>query len=195
MSTIFLCGLDQKALREALTTSNSKTIPLQVGKSDGNIGLSVTNGIGTTAEFSAQAQDLIEIAAYLYQSDRLVKRDTDVLTRDLDYHVAVRDLDRWRELAPLLSRLASFLSGDKIKFHFHAKRNDTDWIPKLPVPNGFFDGTCLYSGGMDSTCGISWLTEKELKVVAVSQYSNRLSDRSSLLADVGNAGGLEMPLI
>jgi 7-cyano-7-deazaguanine synthase in queuosine biosynthesis len=195
MKATFLCDLDKKAFRDVPISTGSDSVALQVGKSVGNIGLSITNGTGLSTDLSPQAQDLIEIAAYIYQSDRLVKRDTDVWTRDLNYHVAVRDLDCWQELAPLLNRLTSFLSGDRIKFYFYAKRNDTNWIPKLPVPDGSFEGTCLYSGGMDSTSGLSWLMENKKKVVAISQYSNRLSDRSSLLSDLGNAGGLKMPLI
>ena len=195
MKATFVCGLDQKALRTVAKTAKSRIKHLQVGRSVGNIALSITNGTATTRELSPQAQDLVEIAAYIYQSDRLVKRDTDVWTRDLNYHIAVREPDRWLELAPLLNRIASFLGGDRIKFQFHHARKDLTWIPKLPVPGKTFEGACLYSGGMDSTCGISWLAEREKKVVAVSQYSNRLSDRSSLLADVGAAGGMTMPLI
>jgi 7-cyano-7-deazaguanine synthase in queuosine biosynthesis len=194
MSTTFLCGIDQEELKN-ISSSGSDLIGLELGKSVGNIGLSITHGELPTTELSLQAQDLIEIAAYLYQSDRLVARNMDAWTRYLNYHVAVRDLDRWRDLELLLNRLASFLSGDRIKFHFYAKRNNTNWIPRLPVPDGSFEGTCLYSGGMDSTSGMSWLMENKMRVVAVSQYSNRLSDRSSLLSDLGNAGGLEMPLI
>jgi 7-cyano-7-deazaguanine synthase in queuosine biosynthesis len=195
MKATFLCGLDQKAMRRVPASQVDNPFTLRVGRGDGNIDLAVTNGSRHQAQLSSRAQDLVEIAAYLYQSDRLVARDTDVWTRDLDYHVAVRDLERWRQLAPLLNRIASFLSSDRIKFHFYAKREATTWIQKVPVPEGDFAGACLYSGGMDSSSGISWLMEKQLRVVAVTQYSNRLIDRSSLLRDLGAAGGLEMPLV
>jgi 7-cyano-7-deazaguanine synthase in queuosine biosynthesis len=195
MRAVFLCNLDRKMSRSVRPSPGSKTIPLQVGKHDGNIGLSITNGHSLTTDLSLRAQDLIEVAAYLYQSDRLVKRDTDVWTRDLDYHMGVWDLERWQHLTPLLNRIASFLSGDRIKFHFYKRRTSCSWAPKLPVPEGSFEGTCLYSGGMDSSSGISWLIREQLRVVAVTQYSNRLSDRASLLHDIGEAGGLAMPLI
>lgn len=195
MKAIFLCSLDQKTLRRVPLSPDSRPIALQVGNQDGNIGLSIKNGVSRTTDLSLQAQDLIEIAAYLYQSDRLVARDTDTWTRDLDYHVAVWDLDKWQQLTPLLNRIASFLSGDRIKFYFYARRNSSNWIPKLPTYADSFDGTCLYSGGMDSSSGISWLIRKNLRAVAVTQYSNRLNDRSSLLHDIGKVGGLEMPLV
>jgi len=194
-STTFLCGIDGGQLMKCSSSGGSEVIGLEVGKSVGNISLAITNGGSRTVELSSHAQDLIEIAAYLYQSDRLVLRNMDAWTRCLDYHIAVRNLDHWRDLDQHLNRLASFLSGDQIKFHFYAKRDETNWIPKLPVPEGSFEGTCLYSGGLDSTSGLSWLMEKKTPVVAVSQYSNRLSDRTSLLADLGIAGELEMPLI
>jgi 7-cyano-7-deazaguanine synthase in queuosine biosynthesis len=195
MKATFLCGIDQKVLRNVAASQRSSSIALRVGRGDGNIDLSITNGFKRQANLSARAQDLVEIAAYLYQSDRLVARNTDVWTRDLDYYVAVRDLERWRQLAPLLNRIASFLSSDRITFHFYARRDDTSCIQKVPIPDGDFNGTCLYSGGMDSSSGISWLIEKKLRAVAVTQYSNRLKDRSSLLDDLGVAGGMAIPLV
>src|SRR5436305_8447206 len=87
VSTTFLCGIDQEQLKSISVDSGSASIGLELGKSVGNIGISITNGQWPTSDLSAQAQDLIEIAAYLYQSDRLVARNMDAWTRHLDYHV------------------------------------------------------------------------------------------------------------
>ncbi|HEX7185524.1 MAG TPA: 7-cyano-7-deazaguanine synthase [Thermoanaerobaculia bacterium] len=137
----------------------------------------------------------MEIGAYLHQSDRLVERDLERWSRAFDYHVAVSDVDRWQELAPLLGRIASFVSGDRIRFRFYPRHHETTWSPEIPKPESPASSVTLYSGGLDSSSGMSSLLAAGDRTVAVTQYSNRLEDRASLLRDLARAGGGEVPLV
>jgi 7-cyano-7-deazaguanine synthase in queuosine biosynthesis len=195
MSTRFLCGLDRHELANIPSQGASDRVVLQVGQSQGNITLAPHHSRAERVPLSPLAQDLVEIGAYLHQSDRLVERDLERWSRTFDYYVAVSDVDRWRELAPLLGRIASFISGDRIQFHMQPKRHGSTWTPEIPKPEGAASSVTLYSGGLDSSSGLSTLLAAGGQTVAVTQYSNRLEDRASLLRDLARAGGGEVPLL
>lgn len=194
-TTSFLCGLDRLNMRKVDQANSRKQYLLQAGQHEGNIALAIRNGSRDSVQLSSLAQDLIEIGVYLHQSDRLVERDLDSWSRSLDYHVAVSDVDRWESLAPLLGTISSFISGDQIRFNFHPRRHKPAWSSKIPKPQIAPSSVTLYSGGMDSSAGLSELLKRGIQTLAVTQYSNRLQDRADLLEDLGRVSGGTTPLI
>lgn len=194
-SATFLCGLDRRGLAAVPLPDADSRFVLQVGRQAGNIALAPQVAGTHRLKLSPLSQDLIEIGAYLHQSDRLVERDPERWSRTLNYHIAVSDPDRWSELAPLLGRMASFLSGDRIRFDFHPRRLPATWTTEIASPAVNAESVTLYSGGLDSSSGISALLEKGSSTIAVTQYSNRLEDRASLLRDLADLSGGGIPLI
>jgi 7-cyano-7-deazaguanine synthase in queuosine biosynthesis len=195
MSTDFLCGLDLQELGNFPTQGGSARYVLQVGQRQGNIAIATHLSRADRVPLSPLAQDLVEIGAYLHQSDRLVERDLERWSRTFDYYVAVSDVDRWQDLVPLLGRIASFVSGDRIRFHIYPRRHRSTWSAEIQKPEGQADSVTLYSGGLDSSSGLSTLLAAGQRTVAVTQYSNRLEDRTSLLRDLSQASGGEVPLV
>jgi 7-cyano-7-deazaguanine synthase in queuosine biosynthesis len=194
-STTFLCGLDRRVLLEIPRGRSDAKFVLQVGHQEGNIVLAPKASGPNRERLSPLAQDLVEIGCYLHQSDRLVERDPERWSRTLRYDVAVSDVDRWQAQAPLLGRIASFLSGDRIRFDFHPKRHAPTWSPEITKPEAPASSITLYSGGLDSSSGMCKLFSEGARTVAVTQYSNRLQDRASLLRDLAKAGSGDVPLV
>jgi 7-cyano-7-deazaguanine synthase in queuosine biosynthesis len=113
--------------------------------------------------------DAVEIAAYVYCADRLVRRATgndahigDEWQRKLQFRIPVRCADLWsgREVREALVNALTFLSGDRFTFEFIQSRNSVSVEPFL----GFNDHgaqivrperVMLFSGGLDSLAGAS----------------------------------------
>jgi len=120
-----------------------------------------------TANVPKRAADLIEIAAAVYVADQLSKRTGrktqdygDLWYRDIRMEIAVRDPDFWnhQDVAGLLSRMLTFISGDNFEFAFSglheppAVETYLEFGSGDPNPEGI-EKVLLFSGGIDSLGG------------------------------------------
>lgn len=120
-----------------------------------------------TANVPKRAADLIEIAAAVYVADQLSRRTGrktqdygDLWYRDIRMEIAVRDPDFWnqQDVAGLLSRMLTFISGDNFEFAFcdlhepPAVETYLEFGSGDPNPEGI-EKVLLFSGGIDSLGG------------------------------------------
>lgn len=137
-----------------------------------------------------RTRDLIEIAAFIYAADRLIKRgrtnqvEFENWARELTFCVPVRDLSYWQqaEVATDLANALTFVSGDKsYRFYFEQRVgfdpltslfHNTDTASVLSDPGTAYP-VALFSGGLDSLAGVVELLETtDKKVVITSHRSN-----------------------
>lgn len=112
------------------------------------------------------AVDFLRFAGAVFCVDKLAMRPG-TWTRSLTLDVAVRDLDRWTIVSPLLADTLSFLSGDKWDVHPFASKELTN--ASSPVADRV-DAVCLFSGGLDSFAGAVDLLAEGKKVCLVGHY-------------------------
>ena len=110
------------------------------------------------------ALDLYRISAVAYCADlRLPRRrhGYDDWTRHIVLHVPVADVRLWSSQVQTLSKLLSFLSGDRWRIELreqevpapkrpHRRRDEREGNEGEPGP---FGAVCLFSGGLDSFVG------------------------------------------
>lgn len=99
--------------------------------------------------------ELLRFAAGVYCTDRVVLRRTspDAWTRDLRIEVPVTDSCAWRQ-APWAAAL-DFLTGDRWTLQPNTASAVQPAGTGLPV-----DAVSLFSGGLDSLCGVIDLVER-----------------------------------
>ena len=115
-----------------------ETIPINASQPNQNLKLwihNITHEI--LRELNPLAQDLLEIAAYVYHADSSVKRGTrkdvyaDSWRRHFYFVIPISDPEKWNapELKSLLIETLSFLSDDEYSFTF---------VPPRPFPVDLF---------------------------------------------------------
>jgi len=151
------------------------------------------------AEVPPRLTDLVEIAAYVYATDQLIKRGGRDLRgmgaswrRRLRLRVPVRDHGFWSDPAvqKMLSDVLSFLSEDEWLFEFERGVGPPGLEPYLDFdsigwPGGFEpDRVMMFSGGVDSVAGAAAAISAGERVVLVSHRSSpMLAHRQSELVD------------
>lgn len=115
-------------------------------------------------------EDFYRIALAVYISDLNFKRTAKVPNRTIRILISISDRKLWVLHKQSLEGVLYQLSGDNFVFHFvqgkRARRRfamtrdvEPDWV------------VSLFSGGLDSLAGVSWLVEKGLKPILVSHSS------------------------
>ncbi len=137
--------------------------------------------------FSDKSKDLLEIAAYVYASDRMITRgktvqlEYDNWSRDLTLHIPVRDPEFWKgqDVYAKLIALLRFMTGDKsYKFIFSQKKQEVGQIsmfdhPEIKITDHEEHVVALFSGGLDSLAGaLSILHRTNKKLILVSHRSS-----------------------
>ncbi len=120
---------------QALTAETyDKTLSINPAPPGQNLQIHITNiEHRILSEFNRLAQDLLEIASYVYYADCSLARgaESDVYAdrwqRRLDFMIPVSDPDVWNrsEIRSLLEESLGFLSDDQISFTF---------TPPKPIP-------------------------------------------------------------
>jgi 7-cyano-7-deazaguanine synthase in queuosine biosynthesis len=131
-----------------------------------------------------KAQDLLEIASYIYYADCSISRGSgkDIFLekwqRDITFKIPVSDPIFWNNdrIKNLLIENLEYLTDDKFKFDFLPPTpKPTQLIIKFPKKVLLFhkpDCICLFSGGLDSLIGSLYLLkEKGLHPLLVSHRS------------------------
>lgn len=147
----------------------------------------------------AALADLVEIAAYVYSADRLVRRGSrssakigDDWSRAFRFTIPVRRPDLWNrhDVNTSLQEALSFLSQDEFSFSFVG-------YPRLHFRQPFLgfgdsnaqvirpDQVILFSGGLDSLAGVSEaVASLGQRVVLVAHKSaNTIAHRQDLLSE------------
>lgn len=111
------------------------------------------------------AGDLLLLGASVYCADKTTRRrdSLDSWTRDIELRMPVGDLDSWQNSG--FTAALQFLTGDRWTLApYGADRHPFTGAPGTPVddePIGLdVDGVCLFSGGLDSLCGVIDLLEE-----------------------------------
>lgn len=123
------------------------------------------------------SRDLAEVAAYIYQADKGLRRgEGSEWTREISMLVPVRAFSTWQSVRESLSRILFELTGDVFTFHFVPRqardkrfRNFGRRAQRLAS-----DCVCLFSGGLDGFAGVTNLANSRRKPILVSHYISTL---------------------
>ncbi len=138
--------------------------------------------------FPTRIKDLLEIASYIYASDRMIDRGSPVSmeylkwARKFHYHIKVRDFKFWnkKEVRESLNEALKFVSGDySYEFTFHAGGKDFGQASLTDAEGFEFEKKknshiCLFSGGLDSLAGALKLLSEDKNLILISHSSNNL---------------------
>jgi len=168
-----------------------KIVPINASLPDINFKIhfeSLTHEI--LSNFEPLAQDLIEIASYVYYADCSVRRssDVDVFARNwrrrFEFVIPVNSPETWNrpEIKNSLIEILSFLSEDEFFFNFIPPRPSPTQLffdyPDVPEPFFGADFLSLFSGGLDSLIGsLYYLKERNEHPLLISHRSNPLMDK------------------
>ncbi|MEW5920526.1 MAG: Qat anti-phage system QueC-like protein QatC [Bacillota bacterium] len=116
------------------------------------------------------ACDLLRAAIVVYSADLLISRRyaADGWTRDINVYLPVTSLAVWQQAGPLLTKLLTFLSGDRWQFYFRESSAEQECYKKLP--ENLPEVVSLFSGGLDSLIGAIDLLSEGKKVALVSHH-------------------------
>lgn len=128
------------------------------------------------------AKDFYRIALSVYISDRRFSRPSNVPIRNIKILLSVSDQKFWDHHKDNLEGVLRTLSGDNFFFHFvqgTPSRSQTTITRSIESEWK----VSLFSGGLDSLAGVSWLRERNLKPILVSHTSaNKITGLQRLLA-------------
>jgi 7-cyano-7-deazaguanine synthase in queuosine biosynthesis len=169
-----LCDLVRRKSYLDLYNFDRNLLQLSCDQKRGNVYLH----LGQIESFLGQplsdvSRDLAEVAAYIYQADKGLRRgEGSEWTRELSMLVPVRALSIWQKLSSSLSHTLFELTGDVFNFCFVQRQGREvpfiDSHPKHNTPAS--DSVCLFSGGLDGFAGVTNLTKRRRKPILVSHY-------------------------
>ena len=197
MTAVLLCNGSTVRVR---STKKRQLVRMeyQPGAATRNMNVSLPAFERKMLQVPARILDLLEVAAYVFCADRLIRRgakdDVEYQTwsRDLEFHIRVRDLAFWerREVQALLRSALEFMSGDRTyEFVFeggHATQPASLFSAAgvtLPASNREA-AVMLFSGGLDSLTGAISHLAAGRKVCLVSHRSQpgTISTQNALVA-------------
>ena len=166
--------------------SNPRPLEYHPEHPDRNVNISLASFVRDVFHIPQRTLDLLELAAYTYAADRLVKRgqkravEFHSWSRRIHVRTKVRDLDFWQrsDVREILCECLKFMTGDaEFSFSFEGG-HATD-------PTSLFDredfqhpssprttDVTLFSGGLDSLSGVmSSLEGTDRSLVLVSHHS------------------------
>jgi 7-cyano-7-deazaguanine synthase in queuosine biosynthesis len=115
-------------------------------------------------------EDLYKISLAIYLSDLMIRRDDQLLVRTISILIAVSNIERWVFFKKKLEGILSQLSGDHFTFNFVQKsQNNVNFIMRRNIDTKKV--VSLFSGGLDSLAGVSWLLDREFEPILVSHGS------------------------
>lgn len=129
---------------------------------------------------SETSVDLALLAAAITAADTRISRSADAQdawTRRIDLHVPVQAPDQWIALAPLITNMLKFLTGDQWGVHFRPRPTGIGTLAAAPsvLPLASPTSVCLFSGGLDSFIGAIDLLATGQAPMLVSHYGDNLT--------------------
>jgi len=120
---------------------------------------------------SPAVKDLLHLAMTIYAADLSIPRAfaDDNWTREIMIHLPVTDPQRWGNSNETITKMISFLTGDRWSIEFRQRIGSEDYEP---VQVNAFPPTkvSLFSGGMDSLVGAIDLLASGQKIALVGHY-------------------------
>jgi len=170
-----LCDLVRRQSYLDLYNLDSNLLQLSCDQRRGNIYLrldEIEKFLGQP--LSNESSDLAEVAAYVYQADKALRRgEGNDWTREVSMLIPVRDPQKWKRLSSSLSRMLFELTGDLFTFYFCARQGR--YIKSQGVNQQTdSDCVCLFSGGLDGFSGVTSLANQSRKPTLVSHYISNL---------------------
>jgi len=155
------------------------------GTADRVIRTGLPNFVRDVYHLPPRILDLLEIAIYVFAADRLLSRgpksavEYRAWSRSLQFHIRVREHDFWSQPSVVseLSDALKFMTGDADYSFCFEPGHDTPPTnlfdrPGFSVQSGDEVRVALFSGGLDSLCGVLELLESDRsKVILVSHQS------------------------
>lgn len=124
---------------------------------------------------SETAFDLALLATLVFCADTRISRSIhsqDGWTREIDLYLPVQNKKMWEAVAPDVSHMLGFLTGDRWRLFFRGRprthRKCTKDVQQLEFPR--FDSVSLFSGGLDSYIGAIDLLKEKGRPLLVSHY-------------------------
>lgn len=140
--------------------------------------------------------DLVHLSLTVFSADLRIERKffDGRWSRDLVVHLPVSDPELWSGLAPLLTRMLAYLTGDTWVIRprpLVGYQHPLPAKPKPPTLQGTVDCACLFSGGLDSLVGAIDLLEQGKTVALVGHHGSGItkSFQKSVLQDLQAAYG------
>jgi hypothetical protein len=173
-----------------------------VGDFEANIATKFAKFHSNINELQSKILDLLEIAVYVFSSDRSILRgDRKSLSnkkwaRTFNFHIPVRDIDFWNnsKITASLSEALGFMSGDRKYNFFFTKYKNRAFMDHQPtlftddiIPLDIRDdiNIMLFSGGLDSLAGaielLNSTNNKKLYLVAHKSNSNVIKTQKGLI--------------
>ncbi|SFT82650.1 7-cyano-7-deazaguanine synthase (queuosine biosynthesis) [Paraburkholderia aspalathi] len=121
-------------------------------------------------------RDVLEIARVVWEVERYIpKRISSQRVRRVDVSMPLRVPEAWSEEAKrALTGMLRLLGNAEWRFSFSKRRrtNGLDALATVVKANasGIANVVALFSGGLDSTCGLGWLRENDTDAVLASFY-------------------------
>ncbi|MDB5294895.1 MAG: hypothetical protein JWO31_878 [Phycisphaerales bacterium] len=195
-----LCGPQRNGGRKRTARGAANVVHLDTTPGTGNVNLRLQEvAVRMVADLPPIAEDLIELAAYVYAADQATDRGSvgrfdygSAWRRRFRFEVPVRCPDVWRDprVSGELVRTMSFLSDDKYEFEFTPLRSPTRMPDYLEYTDSGrvvtdVEEVLLFSGVMDSLAGaVDAALSNGRKVAIVSHRSvSKVASRQNGLAD------------
>lgn len=128
----------------------------------------IAEAVGSTP--SNNARDLLRVAIAVYSADLLISRRYagDGWTRNINVYLPVTSLAAWQEIATVLTKLLTFLSGDRWQFYFRELSVEQD--AGREIFRNRPEAVSLFSGGIDSLIGAIDLLEEGKRLALVAHH-------------------------
>jgi 7-cyano-7-deazaguanine synthase in queuosine biosynthesis len=127
---------------------------------------------------SASVKDLLRLAMAIYAADLSIPRAMadDNWTRDIILHLPVAYPELWNDSNETLTRMVSFLTGDRWTFEFRQRVDDEE--PEHSQLEAFNPtAVSLFSGGMDSLIGALDLIAQGQQIALVGHHGGGVTKR------------------
>jgi len=119
---------------------------------------------------NSEVLDLYRIASTVYMVDLQLTRPTRNQSRTINVLMSVSNKSKWDGQKRHLESMLRFLSGDNFNFHFvQGKFPDKEFDF---AENESQKAISMFSGGLDSLSGVSWLIKQNIQPVIVSHDSS-----------------------
>jgi 7-cyano-7-deazaguanine synthase in queuosine biosynthesis len=127
---------------------------------------------------SQEVRDLLDFGTFVYIADELDARAAteDGWTRRFEIVFPVFQPDKWTATTGDIAKCLSQLSGDQFEMQFPRRGILPAQRPvRRSVVRGSWDCVCLFSGGLDSFCGASFLLESGKSVLLVAHQAEGIT--------------------
>lgn len=134
---------------------------------------------------SPLSADLLDFASAVYQIERQLRRKRTSPPEHFVLRMRLREPQAWNDNAIAAAQDALYLLGDAT-WELDFRPGLRTSIPKHQRANGNMpEQVALFSGGMDSTCGLTTIRTEAAKTQLVSFYTRQKTLQKSIASELG----------